>query len=59
LHGLSETWRAETRPWTAADKGLAVWLFALLVAGNLASTLLECGVGSCADNPTYYDWVHG
>ena len=36
----------------------SLWLFALLVAGNLASTLLECGVRPCADNPTVYDWVH-
>jgi disulfide bond formation protein DsbB len=36
----------------------AIWLFALLVAGNLVSTLLECGVGPCADNPTVYNWLH-
>ncbi len=36
----------------------SLWLFALLVAGNLVSTLLECGVGPCADNPTFYDWLH-
>jgi len=36
----------------------SLWLFALLVAGNLASTLLECGLGPCADNPTVYDWLH-
>jgi disulfide bond formation protein DsbB len=36
----------------------SLWLFALLIAGNLASTLLECGVGPCADNPTVYDWLH-
>lgn len=35
-----------------------LWLFALLAAGNLVSTLLECGVGPCADNPTVYDWLH-
>ena len=37
---------------------VSLWLFVLLVAGNLASTLLECGVGPCADNPTVYDWLH-
>jgi len=31
------------------------WLFGLLVAGNLESTLLECGVGPCADNPIVHD----
>jgi disulfide bond formation protein DsbB len=36
---------------------LGVWLFVLLVAGNLASTLLECGIGPCADNPVGYDWL--
>jgi hypothetical protein len=35
------------------------WLFLLLVAGNLVSTLLECGVGPCADNPTNYIWLPG
>ena len=37
----------------------AIWLFLLLVAGNLASTLLECGFGACPDNPTGYLWLHG
>ncbi len=37
----------------------AVWILLLLVAGNLASTLLECGFGSCPDNPTDYLWLHG
>lgn len=37
--------------------GLSTWLFALLVAANFASTLLECGIGPCADNPTVYEWL--
>ncbi len=37
----------------------AAWVFLLLVAGNLVSTLLECGVGPCADNPVAYDWLPG
>jgi disulfide bond formation protein DsbB len=37
----------------------AAWLFVLLVAGNLVSTLLECGVGPCADDPVKYDWLPG
>ena len=33
-------------------------LFILLVFANLISTLLECGVGSCADDPVRYDgWL--
>jgi disulfide bond formation protein DsbB len=50
--------RLEERPayfdWLAS---LSIWLFLLLVAGNLASTLLECGIGPCADNPIAYDWL--
>jgi disulfide bond formation protein DsbB len=37
----------------------ASWLFLILVAANLVSTLLECGVGPCADNPTSYIWLPG
>jgi disulfide bond formation protein DsbB len=37
---------------------LSLWLFALLVAGNLVSTTLQCGLGPCSDNPTYYNWLH-
>ncbi len=37
---------------------LCIWLFALLVAANLASTFLECGLGACPDNPTAYDWLN-
>jgi disulfide bond formation protein DsbB len=36
---------------------LALWLFVLVVAANLLSTLLECGFGACADNPTFYEWL--
>jgi hypothetical protein len=35
-----------------------VVLFIVLVFANLASTLLECGIGSCADDPVKYDgWI--
>ena len=35
-----------------------VIIFILLVAGNLISTLLECGIGPCADDPVKYDgWL--
>ena len=36
----------------------SAWLFVLLVAGNLASSVLECGLGSCADNPIFYKLLH-
>jgi hypothetical protein len=32
----------------------AVWLVIALVALNVISTLLECGLGACPDNPTTY-----
>ncbi len=35
-----------------------VILFIVLVFANLASTLLECGIGPCADDPVQYDgWI--
>ena len=34
-------------------------LFLLVVAGNLVSTLLECGVGPCVDDPVSYLWLQG
>lgn len=37
--------------------GALMWLFLLLVAGNVVSTLLECGFGPCADNPVSYLWL--
>jgi disulfide bond formation protein DsbB len=36
----------------------SAWLFVLLVAGNLVSTMLECRLGPCADNPVFYDMLH-
>ncbi|QWG11400.1 disulfide bond formation protein B [Bradyrhizobium sediminis] len=34
---------------------VAVWLVIALTALNVASTLLECGFGACADNPLDYE----
>ncbi|AJY11588.1 disulfide bond formation protein B [Burkholderia dolosa] len=34
---------------------VAVAVFAILIVANLASTLLECGVGQCDDNPVRYE----
>jgi disulfide bond formation protein DsbB len=39
-----------------------VIIFILLVFANLLSTLLECGIGPCADDPTRYEgwlWLRG
>ena len=33
----------------------AVWLVITLTALNVVSTLLECGLGACADNPLVYE----
>jgi disulfide bond formation protein DsbB len=33
----------------------AVWLVIALTAANVLSSLLECGFGACADNPTVYE----
>lgn len=33
----------------------AVWLVIILTAANVMSTLIECGFGPCADNPTEYE----
>ncbi len=49
---------AGRRPATTPLDGLSragLWLFMLLVAGNLVSTVLECGVGPCGDNQAVYD----
>ena len=35
-------------------KALVIW-FILLVLANLISTLLECGIGPCADDPVTYE----
>jgi disulfide bond formation protein DsbB len=37
----------------------AVWLVIGLTAMNVASTLLECGFGACADNPMVYELLKG
>jgi len=34
---------------------IAAWGFLLLIIANLMSTILECGSGSCADNPVIYE----
>jgi disulfide bond formation protein DsbB len=34
---------------------IAVWFVIALTAVNVATTLLECGFGACADNPVVYE----
>lgn len=36
---------------------VTMWLFFVLVAANMGSTLLECGWGACVDNPVEYLWL--
>ena len=44
-----------SRSWFA---NALVITFILLVLANLISTLLECGIGACADDPIKYDgWI--
>lgn len=45
--------RAE--PQVSAFARTAVWLVIGLTALNVISTLLECGIGACADNPVVYE----
>lgn len=44
-----------SRSWFA---NTIVIIFILLVFANLVSTLLECGIGPCADDPVKYDGWH-
>lgn len=41
-------------PTVARCGRIASWIFVILIAANLASTLLECGTGQCEDNPAFY-----
>ncbi len=43
-----------SRHWIA--QFLSIW-FVLLLLANLISTLLECGLGPCADNPVSYQGI--
>lgn len=37
--------------------GIACLAFLIMVAGNVISTLLECGLTQCGDDPTRYPWL--
>ncbi len=39
--------------------GLVIILFVVLIVGNLVSTLLECGLTQCPDDPVRYEWIAG
>jgi disulfide bond formation protein DsbB len=45
-----------SRPVSSFAYGV-MWLFFILVAANVVSTLLECGFGACPDDPTSYLWL--
>jgi disulfide bond formation protein DsbB len=53
---MLKTWEPPARnpAWKSLGGKLAGILFILLVAGNLVSTVLECGAGACEDNPSFY-----
>ena len=44
----------EVRSLSLVANGLVI-AFIFIVFANLASTLLECGIGPCADDPVKYD----
>lgn len=46
---------AGTAPPVSAFARTAVWLVIGLTALNVVSTLLECGLSACADNPVVYE----
>ncbi len=45
------------RPFNSRLAGLSSLAFLLIVAANLMSTLLECGLTQCGDDPTSYLWL--
>ncbi|MFL9924055.1 disulfide bond formation protein B [Herbaspirillum lusitanum] len=53
---MLKSWETPAREagWKSRWGKLAGILFVLLVAGNLLSTVLECGGGACEDDPTFY-----
>ncbi|MCA1326728.1 disulfide bond formation protein B [Herbaspirillum sp. alder98] len=53
---LVQQWEAPARrgSWHSLGGKLVALLFVLLVAGNLVSTVLQCGSGACLDNQHSY-----
>lgn len=54
LLGLKSCMPATLPAWSSRWAKALCALFVLLIAANLVSTLLECGVGKCDSDPTYY-----
>jgi hypothetical protein len=44
----------EGMPMNGRASNAAFAIFALVVAANLVSTVLECAAGHCEDNPVHY-----
>jgi disulfide bond formation protein DsbB len=44
----------EDTPVNGPTSNAAFTIFALVIAANLVSTVLECGAGQCEDNPVHY-----
>ncbi|MBX9774568.1 MAG: disulfide bond formation protein B [Xanthobacteraceae bacterium] len=44
-----------TQPKAGTFARVAVWLVIALTAANVLSTLVECGLGACPDNPVDYE----
>jgi disulfide bond formation protein DsbB len=49
--------RPQAPPPAGIPAHIAVWLVIGLTGLNVASTLLECGFGACADNPVVYEML--
>lgn len=54
LMGKNDTGRSN---YAGRITGLIMLTFLIIVAGNLVSTLLECGFTQCPDDPIRYLWV--
>ena len=54
---MLETRRSEPRTAITPTKTTLIvgWLFVAVIAANLLSTTLECGLGACADDPVVYE----
>ncbi|WGL98935.1 disulfide bond formation protein B [Arsenophonus sp. aPb] len=45
---------AEIQVAKSPAREIAIYLFMFLIFANLISTILECGLTQCVDNPTFY-----
>jgi disulfide bond formation protein DsbB len=51
--------RHAAKPESGLVGNLAMWLLTAVIAANLALTLLQCGLGQCADTRPLYYWLLG